>query len=219
MRHRGRWLGVVLLTALSAVLGGCQLVGGMAASAERTGSTTVAAKYSKLAGRDFAVIVASDRGVQGEHPDLVPMITREVTRRLAENTGAKGMVPAEDILRFQYQRPGWVAMSALQLAKELEVQRLVFIDLQDYALSDAGNMYIWNGVAAGTVSVLETDSAQGAAGEFSFRQPIRVRFPDQEGMSEYQIPRGTMVLELNRRFINRASWLFYSHEEPNAIKY
>lgn len=212
------WLSVCVLSGL--LMSGCAigaLVGGMASNAERSGGKTVKAEYTGLEGKSFAVVVAADRTISGEYPDVVPLITREVTRRLAEHSGATGMVPAEDILRFQYQRPGWVALSPRDLAKELEVERLVFIDLQDYALTDPGNQYIWNGSAAGVVNVLEVEKS--ATGEFAFREPVRVKYPDQDGLSEYQISGQLVALELARRFVNRASWAFYEHEEPNDAKY
>lgn len=217
-----------LLTLAALASGGCaigQLVGGMAESARRAGKTTVAAQYKGLAGRDFAVIVAADRAIQADFPDLVPLVTREVTKRLIEGggtdegagAGASGYVPADEVLKFQYQRPGWVAMQLDEVARELEAQRLVYIDLRDFALTDPGNPYVWNGAAAGVVSVVEPDSA--AAGDFRFSKPIRVTFPDTEGLGPEQVPRAGVYGELARRFIHRASWLFYGHEEPNIIKY
>lgn len=214
-------IGLVLFLAFAVLpLGGCAvgaLIGGMASSAERSGSKDVKARYTKLEGKSFAVIVAADRSIQGDQPNIVPMITREVTRRIIDNCGAGGVVPAEDVLRFQYQRPGWVAMSPLELAKEFEVDRLIFIDLQDYSLSDPGNPYIWNGSASGTLNVLESDSKTPA--DFAFRETIRVKYPDSEGLSPLQLPKATVELELARRFVARASWMFFDHEEPNIIKY
>lgn len=200
--------------------GGCTigaLVGGMAANAERAGSKAVKPEYTQLGGKTFAVVVAADRSISGEFPDVVPLVTREITKRVAENTEASGMVPADDILRFQYQRPGWVAMSPSDLLKELEVDRLIFVDLQDYSLTDPGNPYIWNGSASGVINVMEKEHAK--TGEFAWKKSVRVKYPDNEGMSPYQIPAETVALELARRFVNRASWVFYEHEEPNEIKY
>jgi hypothetical protein len=200
--------------------GGCQLgalVGGMAASAERTGTSDIDAEYSGLSGKTFAVVVAADRSIQADYPAIVPILTQDITKRLVDHAGASGVVPAEDILRFQAQRPGWVAMSPGDLAKELEVERLVFIDLHDYTLTEPKNPYLWAGSATGVVNVLEADDAMTS--EFVARFPVRVKFPDKEGLSPVQIPRELVATELARRFINRCSWLFYDHEEPNAITY
>jgi hypothetical protein len=209
--------GAAVMLAGASGCGAASFLGGMASNSDRAGEKTVQAEYTKLTGKSFAVVVAADRSISGEFPDIVPLLTREMTKRIAENSDASAMVPADDILRFQYQRPGWVAMSPRDLAKELEVDRLIFVDLHDYSLTDPGNSYVWNGSATGVVNVLEVENSR--TGEFAFKKSIRVKFPDKDGMSPYQIPQAAVATELARRFINRASWAFYQHEEPNALTY
>jgi hypothetical protein len=193
------------------------LIGGMAESAHRAGSSGIKADYTGLQGKDFAVIVAADRAIQADFPDLVPLVTREVTKRLQENAGASGVLPADEVLKFQYKRPGWIAMPFDALAKELEAQRLVYIDLRDFSLTDPGNPYVWAGVASGVVNVVEADGPTPT--EFKYSKAIRVRFPDSAGFGPDQVPRQGVYAELARRFINRSAWLFYEHEEKNVIKY
>lgn len=218
-----RWLlslGLIAGVAVMSALSGCTalgFVGGMIDSYERTGTSDIKAKYDGLEGKTFAVIVAADRSIQADNPEIVPLLCNQVTRDLADNCGASGVVPAEEVLRFQYQRPGWVAMTPTDLAKELEVERLVYVDLSDFNLTDEGNPYLWNGVAAATVQVLEADSDLGDT--FAFREYIRVTFPDQEGLSPMQIPGETVRLELSRRIVYRVSWLFFDHKEHNSLKY
>lgn len=208
------------MLALGLAVGGCalgQLVGGMAASAERTGTRKVEAKYRGLADRTFAVIIAADRIVQSEHPDMVVLATREISRRLEQNAGATGVLPADEVLRFQFQNPAWVLMPHRDLAEKLAVDRLVLVELTEFALNEPGNPYIWNGVAAGTVTVI--DPSQPFGGEQSFREPVRVRFPDNEGVNAEQIPGQVVAQALVRRLSDRVAWMFYDHEEPNIIKY
>lgn len=215
-----RVLAVASLAAAAAFASGCAAVGffgAVARNIEEAGSSDIQAQYDGLEGKTFAVIVAADRSIQADNPEIVPLMTNEVTRRLSENCGASGVVPAAEVLRFQYQRPGWVAMTPTDLAKELEVDRLVFIDLTDFTLTDPGNPYLWNGSASANVQVLEADGSLGDT--FAFRETMRVKYPEQEGLSPMQLPGETVRLELSRRIINRVSWLFFDHEEPNALKY
>lgn len=210
---------VVLITGLM-MTSGCAaigFIGAMAKSYEQTGTSEIPAKYEGLEGKTFAVIVAADRSIQSDNPEIVPLMTNEVTRRLSDNCGATGVVPAAEVLRFQYQRPGWITMTPTDLAKELEVERLVYIDLTDFALTDPGNPYLWNGTASVTVQVLETEGSLGDT--FAYRETLRVTYPEQEGLSPMQIPGETVRLELSRRIISRAAWLFFAHEEPNSLKY
>jgi hypothetical protein len=215
-------ISAIFATAIALVmpLGACQLFAGIADNAQRSGSHEVKAKYAGLRGKTFAVLVAADRSVMGENADIVPLFTKEITRRLTDPTndvGAAGCVPADEVLNFQYQRPGWVAMSPSDLAKQLEVQRLVFVELHSYELTEPGNPYVWAGSASGVVSVLEADSR--LPDEFAFHESIGVKYPDAQGYSTLQMTREAVELPLQTRFVQRVVWLFIDHSEPNAIKY
>lgn len=217
---RVRLTGVLVLAMALMSVSGCaigNLIGGMAASAERAGSTVKKPKYTGLTGKNFAVIVSADRSVQADFPALVTLVTVEMTRRLSENADAAGMLPAGEVLRYQSVKPSWVARPLDQLAKDLEVERLVYVDIQSFALTEPGNPYLYSGVASGTVNVIEADSATPSV--FAFTEAVRVTYPDQTGTSEQQMPRDVVFRELARRLIERSAWMFYEHEEPNIIKY
>lgn len=209
----------IAIVAVSLMTSGCgigQLVGGMAESARRSGSSEVKAKYRGLESKTFAVVVAADRAVQADFPDVVGVLTAEVTRRISERVGA-GVVPPEDVLRFQGRRPGWIAMSPREVAQALGVDRVIYIDLHEYALTDPGNRYVWKGVATGVVGVVETDNQLGD--DFAFREHIQVKFPDRENTGPMEIPEATVQQALLLRLVNRCSWLFFDHEESNVIEY
>jgi hypothetical protein len=205
------------LVALLAASAGCEFIGFMAANAQREGSHEVKAKYRGLEDKTFAVIVSADRSIQADHPDLVILLTREVTRRLAEQAGASGVFPADEVLAYQYQYPNWVAKTSEELASEFGVDRLITVDVAEYRLSEPGNPYIWAGSAIGTVSVTEADGSTPSL--YSFRESVRVGFPDKVGVSPLELPRDAVWLELTKRFVQRATWMFFDHEEKNVLEY
>lgn len=209
---------VALCAALAS--GGCAvgaLVGGMAENHKRNSTHAVAAEYEGLVGKSFAVVVAADRVIQSDYPDAVARLTIGVTERLTEYAGASGVVPADKLLTYLYEHPRWAAMRPSALAKELGVERLVYIDLHEFRLHDPGNKYLWNGAAAGTVSVVEADSS--VPDQFAFQRAIRVGFPDGTAYGPDDYPRTVVEAALASRFIDRASWLFYEHQEPYYPKY
>jgi hypothetical protein len=157
------------------------------------------------------VVVTADRMIQADHPEVVAKLTIDIADQLAREAGASGFVPGMSVLEYQYNHPRWVTMPLGQLAKALEVERLVFIDLQEYRLNDPGNPYIWQGVASGLVGVVHADSA--LPDEFAFQKQIRVKFPDKSGMGPADLPRGAVNTTLVKRFVDRAAWLMYDHEE------
>lgn len=206
------------LAILAAATGGCALVGGMAAVYQETSTKTVPAEFVGLEGKSFAVIVAADRSLQGDHPGLLEAVSVRMTERLSASTNlprAGGFVPAADVLSFQYNNPGWEARPRAELMESLgKVDRLIFVDILDYRLHEPGNMYQWDGVAAGTISVIGRGTETAL-----FQRNVTVRFPGKSGLGPDDLNRTQVTSGLLSRFIDRASWLFYSHEEPYKPEY
>jgi hypothetical protein len=212
---------LLALAVLSTTAGsGCVLAGWVAAGAKELQETRprkVEAAYKGLEGKSFAVVVSCDRAVQADHPGVMEELTARITERLEQNAGAKGRIRADRLLAYLYDNPRWVAMSPSDLARRLGVDRLVYIELLEYQLNDPGNQYLWKGVAAGRVGVIEADGL--LPDEFAFEREVRVSYPDEEGygQSDYD---GTFVASvLIQRFTDRASWLFYTHEEKGKMEY
>jgi len=207
----------ILLAAALAALPGCEIIGVMADTYERTGSHTVAAEYEGLDDHQFAVLVAADRVVQAENPRLVPRLATAITAQLVANTGAIGYVPSPVVLDYQFNNPSWPARPYAEIAEELGVSRLIVVDIYDYRLNEVGNSYLWDGLLAANVGVVEADGA--FPNDFIYTKNVAVRFPDDEGYGPSDINAQQIIAVLERRFTNRAAWLFYEHEEPNDPDY
>lgn len=219
---------VVLLLAavMTALATGCNVVGFAGAleeSRRRNSTHAVKEQYAGLKGKRWAVVVMADRIIQADHPAIVAYLTTKITERLSDTKAgqqqiaAAGYVPAERLLRYLYDNPRWVTLPRGQLAKELGVDRLIVVDVQEFRLNDPGNQYLWAGVAAGTVGVVEAESSE--PDEFAFEQPLKVTFPDKDGYGPNELGAEVVSTELARRFIDRATWMFYEHQEPYYPKY
>jgi hypothetical protein len=201
-------------------LGGCQLLqlpAYMARSAERQGSREVLAEYTGLTGKSFAVVVSADMFIQAETPAIVSEVSIRVAERLREFAGASAYIPGQTVLGELFQRPDWTSMTRAELAKYLGVQRLVFVEISEYRLRDRGNSYLYSARASGWVSVYEADGR--VPEEAAFRKAFSVKFPSSESeptdnLNEFQV--NSILL---KRVVDRVSWLFYKHEEPNIIDY
>jgi hypothetical protein len=105
-----------------------------------------------------------------------------------------------------------------ELGKGLgNVERLVYVELNEYRLHDPGNPYEWDGVAAATISVLELDGA--TPDDFAFEKPITVKFPGKKGVDSSQLSSGAVTSALSLRLVDRLTWLFYDHQEPYYPEY
>ncbi len=204
----------LLLGALP--LAGCQvgqLIGGMAASYERTGTHEVAYEYGGLQDKSFAVFVGAGKEIQYEFPELVDGFAGGIAEKLAEEAGASGWVPYTAVGWYQSRNPHWEALSYSEITQDLGVDRLIFVDLYEYRLHRPGNPYLWEGVVAAKVGVVEADSS--IPNEFIFERDVQVSFPDKTGMSPADMTRDQVVTGLNSKFRRDVCWLFYTHEEPN----
>ncbi|MBK7406052.1 MAG: hypothetical protein IPJ41_15935 [Phycisphaerales bacterium] len=196
---------------------GCSFLGMMAASAERQGSSKHAAEYTGLAGHTFAVVALVDRAVQVEFPGLLPSLVQRIDQRIAENAGSTGHVPGDRVTEYLANNPQWVAWPRGRLAEELNVDRIVFVEVNEFRTNEPGNEYLWDGVGWATVSVIERGSSTTDVD--AFRKEIRVKFPDRRGIGPAEVDRVGVSSTLLARMVDRTSWLFYDHEEPNAIEY
>jgi hypothetical protein len=208
-----------LSTAMLLGVGGCQVLGfggAMAESYKRNSTHSIDPEYTGLTGKTFAVLIATDRIIESDYPEVVLRLTQGITERLSKGAGGTAM-PPETVLTYQYNNPRWRALTYEELAKELGVQRLIYVDLYEYRLNDPGNQYLWEGVAAGDVLVIEADGRMPE--EIAFRKPVKVSFPDKTGYGPGDMTQQLVASELTRRFIDRGSWFFYKHEEPYYPKY
>lgn len=212
-----------LLIATALLLQGCGALGfggAMIESYRRSSTKTVKAEYTKLKDERFAVIVNADRVIQGEHPDLVNFLTEQITQRLVDNQkvlAASGYIPPDKLLGYLYDNPNWIGRPRGQLAKDLGVERLVFVEVIEYQLNDPGNSYLWSGKAVANVSVIEADGP--LPDQAAFERSIRVTFPDTTGISQSEMEVRLVNSVLASRLADRAAWLFYTHEEPYYPKY
>lgn len=206
-------------TGLALGLSGCiaQAIGGMAESFRLTGTRTVDAEYKGLEGKSVGVLVLADRGIEAEHVGLVPRLVAAISNRLVE-AKVPSMAHRPDVLvHYMNNKPQWRAMSPGDMAADLAVDRLVLIELREYRLNEPGNAYIWDGVATGLVSVFEADVMLSDVA--AFEKMISVKFPDHANAMTHEMGRNVVTSELSRRFAERVAWLFYEHEEANAITY
>lgn len=215
-----RRLSTICLATLLALIGvgplaGCAagvLAAGMVESYRRTSTRAMPSEYDGLRDKSFAVIVSADRLIQSNYPRAVARLTTLITQQLIEHADAAGVVPPAMVLEFQYNYPRWVAMTYEELAEHFGVERLVHIELYEFRLNEPGNSYLWGGLAAGMVGVVEADGPLGD--EFAFSKQIAVKFPDDSGFGPTDFTAAQITAVLEKRFVDRVTWLFYEHQEP-----
>lgn len=184
----------------------------MAQNIKESTPVKVPAEYTGLRGKSFAVVVSGDRTIDVDYAGLIAELTVRIDQRLVESAGASGHVPPEDVIAYIANNPSWVAKPRAEVAQSLgRPDRIVLLEVSEFRLNDPGNAYLWAGVAAGTITVIETDGP--LPDEASFEKQISVAFPDKPGAGPAEFSRDQIISVLLKRFVDRAAWTFYDHEE------
>lgn len=219
----GAIVGVVLLA-------GCQAFGVFAVMAdayERTGSSTIPAQYDGLRGKRVAVVVYTDMATAMDDPELITRVGANVSAVLAGTPEAGiggefggGVINPMAVRNFQVSNPSWPAWSFGDIAKALGAERLVWVEIHTHRLHEPGNDYTFAGTMAGRVAVVESgEFVDEYVDDFAFESEVAVRFPDGEGYTKGDLTSGQVRSVLEKRFIDRVTWLFFEHEEANMIEY
>jgi hypothetical protein len=217
--RRGRL--VVAIAALGAAgpMSGCAIIGFIAGGIDEATPRKVDAQYRGMSGKDFAVVATTDRMIEADFPGVIPKVIGDLSERLANEKAvdASGYVPADRVLAYLYAHPNWLTRPMSEVAKDLGVQRLIFVEVTEYRLNEPGNSYIWKGVAAGVVQVYEADSP--LPDDPAFDHALQVVFPDDSAVAATDMPGNVVGTELVKRFVDRVGWLFYYHTEAKDLQY
>ena len=202
--------GVIALGFISS----CQVFGIASAigqNIERDKKIEVLAKYAGLDNKRVAILVKADMGTVYEHPTAVPNISVNLAQRLQENVPGIKMMNPLLCLNYQHQTPNWSAQPLGQVAEELDVDRLVIIDLYEYRLNPPGNRFLWDGVAAGNVGVAERDGLD--ADQTVDQWNVSAQFPLDAGVTRESMPITLVQKGLLSAFVRNAAWVFFDHIE------
>jgi hypothetical protein len=203
-----------LLAGTAALSSGCaiaNLAGAVGNEIERNKKIEVLAEYEGLENRTVAVVVHADASTFYEYPNVVVNVAANVALRIQANVKGVSVLAPATVTQWQYQTPAWTTLPYGQVAEELGVDRVVIVDIYEFRLNPPGNMYLWEGVAAANVGVVERDGLDPDA--FAATFDVRVRFPNEEGLGRESASAQAVQTGLLTKFVQKTAWLFYTHIE------
>ena len=191
-----------LLGGLS--MGGCafaHLAAGMMQNAEYQKRVQKPAEYAGLEGHTVAVLVDVDMTLLYEHPALVQQITGGVTLRIGRDVPDVLIIPPAQIVDWQWRTPQWNAMSYGEWPEVLGVDRVVYVDIYEYRLNPPGNRWLWEGVCAASVSIVERDSIDPDSLQYTF--DVMGTFPNVTGVDRSQASEAQIATGVLAEFIKK----------------
>lgn len=213
MMIRNAFLTAAIL--LPALLIGCGAIAFMGAGKQAMEDQMLIEKPAEypLSGERVAVVIDTDLTVHYEHPGISTLIAGAVAGRISKNVENVEVLRPDAVARWQFETPQWTAMPSTEIAKALGVDRVIYIDLQNYSLTPPGNHWLWEGRCSATIGVIEADSYEQDG--FADTYEVMAIFPRRPAvLSREEASEGTIERGLLNEFIKQTSWLFYFHIEP-----
>jgi hypothetical protein len=196
-------------------LGGCALFGFVAQAMPKP---PVQPPYKGLAGQTVAVIVWVDRGARIDFPQLPLDTTTGVQQKVTPPEkdapdvlkGTTFPYQPASMVRFTREHPELEGASAQELAANLNVTRLIYVEVDRFQTRADAAVSLYRGTMAGTVRVVEKDPQTGKTKIAYEENDITAHFPPkgpEEGSMDIGDARtyvGTVqafTTEVSRRFV------------------
>lgn len=205
----------IAVALMSICCPGCQmgqLVGAMAQADEYQKLVDTPPRYAGLENKTAAVLVQADMATLYEFPDVVANIAGGVSQRLQRHVPGVQVLNPTIVLNWQYRTPQWNVLPYGELTHQLNVDRIVFIDLLEFRLNPPGNRYLWEGVCVARIGIIERDSLDPDS--FVETIDMSAKYPREEGLGRESANAGQIQFGLLYEFIEKTTWLFYQHLEP-----
>lgn len=205
----------LVIIAVIAALGSCQAImlgGVLAQEAEYAKKIEVLPKYEGLEHKTVAILVDADPATLYEHPSVANTIAVGLWNYLRTNVPTATLLPQNAVIDWQYRTPQWHGMPYSQITDDLNVDRVLIVDIFEYRLHPPGNSWEWEGLCSGNIGVVE----RGGLDPDSFAEQfdVSIRFPDKTGYGKESLSENFVDTILINRFIIKTAWLFYKHIEP-----
>jgi hypothetical protein len=214
-RMKLRQMKCALLMAGAAILGGCaaaELIGGMAQNLEYQKLVDTPPRYNGLENKTIAVIVDADMATLYEFPNVAATMTSGISGRIGRDVPGARMLHPQYVVQWQYRTPQWGALPYGEIAAQLNVDRVVIIELLEYRLNPPGNRWVWDGVASARIGIIERDGIDPDSFVETF--DVSAKFPNLEGVSRAEATAQQIETGLLAEFIKKSAWLFHQHLEP-----
>ena len=217
MNNSKKFFGLITMVSVCALLGGCNIFGWMAAPwGSDVDIKEVPAQYTQLKDKSVAVLVAADIGILAQHKDAPYRVTSIVSQRLAMGIESLDLMKPNLVRHFQNKNQNWYTTKYENLLKAVGTDAIIIIELTEYRTHEPGNKYQWQGVIAGTVTLIDSQASDPS--EAVFQQVVRNTFPENTKVGVLDADEVRIQQGMNSLFARDAAGLFFDHEVKTMKK-
>jgi hypothetical protein len=174
---------ILLPSSFILCLSGCNVMG---VAANALPLPTIQAEYKGLAGQSVGVLVWADRGIAVDWPSLSLDTAQAIQTQLQqiqhnspkmkELTGTTFPVKPASIVRYLRDHPELDNTDVKQVAPRFGVQRLIYVEIDDFSTRAAASVELYRGTLNGAMKIVEVD-ASGQPRIVYEENDIKVVFP------------------------------------------
>lgn len=178
-----RHLGLCALLASIALVGGCNVIGVVAGKAPKP---DILAAYKGLAGKSVGIMVYVDPDAAMNWPTLQLDLANYLQYKLKEAQkdekiedliGTTFPYEPRSFVRYQREHPGIEALPITDVAPKLGVDRLIYLQVNEFTTRADGTITMYLGKMDVTMQVVEIDNATKSA-KIGYSDPnVKVKFP------------------------------------------
>ena len=144
------------------------------------------------------------------HPRAIEELCTILTRRLTTDIAGLRPPTPQQLVRLQRENPYWVTETYGSLARRLNVDRIVYVEVVEYGTTQPGNRHGYQGVVAANVSVTEADGADPDNPVFT--QTVKATFPPDRPLGLLEADEESIKLGMHSLFVQQVSRLFHDHK-------
>ncbi len=127
---------------------------------------TVHARYAGLANHSAGIMVWADKGVLIDwgtlQIDLATAVQNKLqTAKTEETKGVSWPWPPQSIVKYVRDHPAVESDPAVEIAPRLQVQRLIYVEVQQFRTRSETALELFRGQATVTLSVIEVENGKG----------------------------------------------------------
>ncbi|MBN1845898.1 MAG: hypothetical protein JW810_09460 [Sedimentisphaerales bacterium] len=172
----------------------------------------VKAEYTALADTRVAIVVAGLPAIEFEYPyartDLA-LAAASVIRSKVDNVQ---FVEPETVEQFQRENLDWIGMPMADIARRFDVQRILYLELMQFATLEPESVNLVRGRIWTQASVYETDSDRPNLP--AYETEIQVVYPEQAPLPMSDSTRQAVRQQMVLMYADELAKRFYDHKRP-----
>lgn len=200
-------LALFLLPTLLLALPGCEW---LATASERTMGKSVAAQYPGLADKSLAIVVYVPMANNFEFPQAREEISAYLTQQFRTSTPNIRLLDHRSVIAWQNDTAGWDALQVKTIGQHFATDRVLYIELLEYATREPGALNALRGYIHANVQVFETD-APGSTPAWSHE--FKTLWPPVVAEDPNKSSDTTVRLRVLQSFSEQVVNAFYDHRE------